>query len=97
MFLEVSQNSQENTCARDSFFNKVVGLRPVTLLKKSLWHSCFPVNFAKFLRTLFHRTPSDGCFYRSITNRSGNYDEKDMKVKFNSDDDLPLKKNVRTL
>ena len=24
-----------------------------TLLKKSLWHSCFPVNFAKFLRTLF--------------------------------------------
>ena len=22
-----------------------------TLLKRSLWHSCFPVNFAKFLRT----------------------------------------------
>ena len=26
-------------------FNKVAGLR--------LWHRCFPVNFAKFLRTLF--------------------------------------------
>ena len=23
----------------------------LTLLKKSLWHRCFPVNFAKFLRT----------------------------------------------
>ena len=28
------------------------GLRPATLSKKRLWHKCFPVNFAKFLRTL---------------------------------------------
>ena len=28
-------------------------VRPATLLKKSLWHRCFPVNFAKFLRTPF--------------------------------------------
>ena len=35
------------------FLNKVTGLRPATLLKKSLWHKCFPVNFAKFLRTPF--------------------------------------------
>ena len=28
-------------------------LRPATLLKKGLWHKCFPVNFAKFLRTPF--------------------------------------------
>ena len=27
VFLENSQNSHENTCARDSFFNKIVGLR----------------------------------------------------------------------
>ena len=26
-------------------------LRPATLLMKRLWHRCFPVNFAKFLRT----------------------------------------------
>ena len=26
---------------------------PATLLKKRLWHRCFPVNFAKFLRTPF--------------------------------------------
>ena len=33
------------------FFNKIAGLRPATLLKKRLWHRCFPVNFVKFLRT----------------------------------------------
>ena len=33
------------------FLNKVVGLRPVTLLKKRLWHRSFPVSFPKFLRT----------------------------------------------
>ena len=35
------------------FFNKVAGLRSATLLKKRLWHRCFPVNFVKFLRTPF--------------------------------------------
>ena len=35
------------------FFNKVAVLRPGTLLKKSLWYRCFPVNFAKFLITHF--------------------------------------------
>ena len=39
------------------FFNKVVGLRFATLLKKRFWHRCFLVNFAKFLRTPFlHNT-----------------------------------------
>ena len=31
----------------------IKGVRPATLLKKRLWHRCFPVNFAKFLRTSF--------------------------------------------
>ena len=35
------------------FFNKVEGFRPATLLKKRLWHRCFPVNFVKFLRAPF--------------------------------------------
>ena len=26
---------------------------PATLFKKRLWHRCFPVDFAKFPRTLF--------------------------------------------
>ena len=46
VFLETSQNLQENTCVRDSFFNKVVDLRPATLLKKRLRRRCFFVNFA---------------------------------------------------
>ena len=29
-------------------------LRPATLLKKRLWHRCFPVNFVKFLITSFN-------------------------------------------
>ena len=35
------------------FLNKVAGLKPATLLKKRPWHRCFPVNFAKVLRTPF--------------------------------------------
>ena len=40
------------------FFNKVASLRPATLLKKRPWHMCFPVNFAKFLRTYFLQNTS---------------------------------------
>ena len=53
VFLVIWQNSQENICARVSFFNKVAGLRPTTLLKKRLWHRRFPVNYAKFLKIPF--------------------------------------------
>ena len=35
VFLEISQNSRENTCAR-VFFNKVAGLSPASLSKKKL-------------------------------------------------------------
>ena len=62
MFLEIPQNSQENTCARVSFFNEVTGLRPANLLKKRLWHRYFPVNVAKFLRNPFYRTTLCDCF-----------------------------------
>ena len=53
VFLEISQNSHENTSARVSFLINLqaLGLRPATLLKRRLWHTCFPVNFVKFLRT----------------------------------------------
>ena len=39
------------------FCNKVTGHRPATLLRKRLWHRYFPVNFTKFLRSPFYRTP----------------------------------------
>ena len=51
LFLEISQNPQQNTCAKVSFFNKVAGLRLATLFKRRLWHMHIPENFAKFLRT----------------------------------------------
>ena len=41
--LKISQNSQENTCTRVSFWIKL----------QSTWYRCGPVNFAKSLRTLF--------------------------------------------
>ena len=42
-------------------FTKFTGkrLRPATLLKKRLWYGCFPVNFAKFLRTPFLQNTSE--------------------------------------
>ena len=47
---------------------QALGLRPAPLLKKRLWHSCFPVNFAKFLRTFILQNTSgrlllDCCWY----------------------------------
>ena len=47
VFFKISQNSQENICAKVSF-----------ILKKRLWHRCFPVNFAKVLRTPFLQNTS---------------------------------------
>ena len=43
-FLKILQNSKKSPCARVSFLIKLQ-------LKKRLWHRCFPVNIAKFLRT----------------------------------------------
>ena len=54
---DVLRNSAKFTgkhLCQSLFFNEVAGLWPPTLLKKKLWHRCFPVNFVKFLRTPFH-------------------------------------------
>ena len=65
VFLEISQNSQENTCASVSFLIKLQAV-PATLLKKRPWHRCFPVNFLKFLQEhLFTQNTSGGCFWGS--------------------------------
>ena len=52
------------------FFNEVAGLRPATLLKKRLWYRCFPVNFAKFLRTLFLQSTSGRLLLPQLENYS---------------------------
>ena len=49
VLLKISQNLQENACARVAFLIKF----------SRLWHRCFLVNFAKvFKSTFFYRTPS---------------------------------------
>ena len=40
----------------------VSDFQSVTLLKERLGQRCFSVNFAKFLRTSFHRISPDDCF-----------------------------------
>ena len=50
VFLKVLQNSQENTCVGVSFLIK---LQFSGLQKKRIKYRCFPVIFAKILKTLF--------------------------------------------
>ena len=49
--------------SRPELFCEINSLRPTTLLKKRLWHRCFSVNLAKFLRTLFSQNTPSGCFW----------------------------------
>ena len=60
---DVLKNFAKFTCKhldQRLLFNKAAGLRPATVLKKGLWHRCFPMNYVKFL--LFYRTPLGDCF-----------------------------------
>ena len=61
MFLEISQNSQENTCARVSFLIKLQAW-PATLLKNKTPPQVFPGEFCEHLFTLY---TSGGCFCTS--------------------------------
>ena len=56
--LRISAKFTGKHLCQSLFFNKVAGLRPAIFLKKRLWHRCFPVNFAKFLRTPFLQNSS---------------------------------------
>ena len=57
VFLKFLQKCIGKHLCQSLFFNKVAnkvaGLRPATLFKKRLWHRCFFVTFAKFLRIPF--------------------------------------------
>ena len=81
VFLKIVQNSQKNT--RASFLISLIisliyfliffffaGLSPVTILKKRLWHRCFPVNIAKFLRTPFLQKISGRLLLFFVNNRT---------------------------
>ena len=59
VFLKNWQNSQVNTNAGVFFYQSY---RLEVLLKLRLRQKCFPLNFAKILRT-FYRILTDDCFY----------------------------------
>ena len=44
-------------------------VRPTTLLKKRVWHSCFPMNLAKFLKIPFYRISPGDCFFEGKTEK----------------------------
>ena len=50
VFLKISQNKQENTCARAFFLIK---LQALGVFCRKTPHRSFPVNLAKFFRALF--------------------------------------------
>ena len=52
VFLEISQNSQENTCARDSFFNKVAG-QACNFIKKDSVVQVFSCEFCEISKNAF--------------------------------------------
>ena len=67
VFLKISQNWQENTCTRASFFIKL----------NSLSHRCFLVNFAEFRRTpLAAASPNRGYLHCTILKALHDFQEK---------------------
>ena len=59
--LKIWKNSQENTTIGVSFLIKLQA-SSCNFIKKSLWHRCFLLKFANFLRTLFLKNIS-GCYF----------------------------------
>ena len=53
--IKILQNSQKNTCAGLSLFNKDAGCWPVTLAETDPQHASRPVAFPKIFRKLFLR------------------------------------------
>ena len=62
--LKIFAKFTEKQLRQSLFFNKAAGMRPeaCNFIKKRLWRRCFPVNFAKFIRTPFLQNTSGGCF-----------------------------------
>ena len=68
VLFKISQNLQENTCARVSFLIKLQA-SSCNFIKKRLWHRSFPVNFANFLKTSFLQNISGQMLPRRVFER----------------------------
>ena len=66
MFFEIGvlklYNIHRNMPVLESLFSKAASLEAYKFIKKRLQHRCFPVNIANFLRKLFLKHTTDGCF-----------------------------------
>ena len=70
-FSEISQNSQENTCARVSFLIKFQA-QACNFIKKETLTQVFSCQLCKiFKNTFFYRTPPGDCFYLDMFCRKG--------------------------
>ena len=67
VFLKILQISQENTYVRVLFY-KVAGLRDWNFIEMRLQHRCFPVKFAKFLRTPILKNISERLIHLILKN-----------------------------
>ena len=72
MFFKISQDSQENTCDRVSFF---ISYRPeaCNFIKKETLAQVLPGNFANLFRTSFLQNTSGGCFWWRKVDQLINY------------------------
>ena len=76
MFLGISQNSQENTCTRDSFWIKlqISGLQ--LYYKRDSGIGALLWFLRNFSEQLFYRTSPGDCFYLLHFSAKDNYREK---------------------
>ena len=66
MFLKISQNSQENTCARASFSIKLQASGLQLHLKRDSGTVIFLLILRNFQERLFSQTTSSGCFWKLL-------------------------------
>ena len=76
--LKNSSNFPRKILCWSFFLTKAMGLRPVILLEKRLQHRCFPVKFAKLLRTPFFQNTCGDYFWR-FTKENQNHTENRVK------------------
>ena len=71
VFLEISQNSQENCRARASFFIKLQASALQLYFKKETPAQVFSCEFCDFSKnTFFHRTPLVAAFIESVVSEA---------------------------
>ena len=67
-FADIFRNVHRKTSVLESFCSKYGELKACNFIKKRLQHRCFPVKFAKFLRTPFLQNISGGCSWKYLMN-----------------------------